>query len=166
MSKERNHIGFTANLRMLVNVLAQDPSCKAEIEAGLTDAPLPLITSLGAANLSPGPGTEDIWCSLYPATVNGKKPGEAGLFYRNNTKGGKGDRVQMRLRRQEKRQEVVQQSVAPVIPDLNDPAVAAAVAKHLAAAGYTLPLQAGQGATPATSPAIPDEVARAMGVKF
>jgi hypothetical protein len=97
MSKD--YIGFTMDLRKLVSVLGQDPTCRAEIQAGLQGVPEPLTSQLGAANMAEK-GAEPDWCSLFPATVQGKNSGEEGLFYRNSSNGGAGDRVQMRLKRQ------------------------------------------------------------------
>ncbi len=101
----RDYISFTCDVRKFVNVLAQDPTVRAEINAGLTDAPLPLTTALGAANLTAQEGVEPTWCSLFPATVQGKASGEA-FCYRNDSRGGRGDRIQLRLRKQPKRQAV------------------------------------------------------------
>lgn len=95
----KDYIGFTMDLRKLVSVLAQDPTCRADIMAGLQGAPEPLTSQLGAANMAEK-GQEHDWCSLFPATVQGKLPGQEGLFYRNNSNGGAGDRIQMRLKRQ------------------------------------------------------------------
>jgi hypothetical protein len=95
----KNYIGFTMDLRKLVSVLAQDPTCRAEIVAGLQGPKEPLTTALGAANF--GTQEQPLWHSLFPATVEGRNSGEEGLFYRNNSYDGKGDRIQMRLRLQE-----------------------------------------------------------------
>ena len=95
----KDYIGFTLDLRKLASVLGQDPQCRAELIAGLQQAnPEPLISVLGSANL--GENDAPIWHSVFPASVKGKNPGEQGLFYRNNTHEGKGDRVQMRLKMQ------------------------------------------------------------------
>lgn len=102
------HIGFTLNVRTFVNLLCQDPTTYAEVLAGVQEAanaPVPTTSQLGAANLTPGEGSEPTWCSVFAATVQGKQPGQEGLFYRNNSRGGDGTRIQMRLRKQTKRQQ-------------------------------------------------------------
>lgn len=98
----KDYIGFTLDLRKLVSVLAQDPTCRAQIAAGLQCPAEPLTSQLGAANM--GTQEEPIWCSVFPATVHGKQSGEEGLFYRNNSFNGPGDRVQMRLKQQTQQQ--------------------------------------------------------------
>lgn len=95
----KNYIGFTLDLRKLASVLAQDPTCRAELIAGIQQAvPEPLTSQLGAANM--GTNEAPIWHSVFPATMEGKSSGEEGLFYRNSSHEGKGDRVQMRLKMQ------------------------------------------------------------------
>lgn len=95
----KDYIGFTLDLRKLASVLGQDPACRAELIAGLQQAaPEPLTSQLGAANI--GTNEAPIWYSVFPATVQGKNSGEEGLFYRNNSHEGKGDRIQMRLKMQ------------------------------------------------------------------
>ena len=95
----KDYIGFTLDLRKLASVLGQDPACRAELIAGLQQTqPEPLTSQLGAANM--GTNEAPIWHSVFPATVQGKNSGEEGLFYRNNSHEGKGDRVQMRLKMQ------------------------------------------------------------------
>ncbi len=107
--KTRDYIGFTLDCKALGNMIAQDPTALAELIDGVKSAQAgenaPLTTKLGAANLG-GDGDEADWHGLFVSTVRDVAPGAAGLFYRNNSRGGKGDRIQMRLRRQVKRQDV------------------------------------------------------------
>jgi hypothetical protein len=109
----RDSIGFTLDLRKLVSVAAQDPKCRAEIIAGLQGPAEPLTSQLGAANIKEHQDAADAWCSVFPATVQGKQSGEQGLFYRNDAKGsargaGDGDRIQMRLKKQPKQEQYAQ----------------------------------------------------------
>jgi len=109
--KTRDYIGFTLDCKALGNLIAQDPSALTELIEGIKAAQaserVPLTTKLGAANLG-GDGDAADWHGLFVSTVRDVAPGSAGLFYRNSTSGtrdGKGPRIQMRLRRQPKRQE-------------------------------------------------------------
>jgi len=104
----RDYLGFTLNVRTFVNLLCQDPSTYAEVLAGIQEAanaPVATTSPLGAANLTPGENVEPTFCSVFAATVQGKASGETGLFYRNNSRGGDGTRIQMRIRKQAKRQQ-------------------------------------------------------------
>lgn len=160
MSNPRNYIGFTLDVRALVCVLAQDPKCREEIDQGLQDAALPLTSALGSANLTPGEGTEDTWMTLFPATVKGKISGDDGLFYRNDSYNGKGDRVQMRLKKQPKDQEVHAATAPASAIDMNNPQVAALI-QALAAVTQT-----GQVVTaPASAVAdVPEDIAAQVGL--
>lgn len=141
MADKKDYIGFTLDPKRIGNVFAQDPQTLREMIEGIQEArstPLPLTTQLGAANLTSGEGQEPTWCSVFVATVQGKKSGDADLFYRNNTRGGKGDRVQMRLRRQPKRDAEHAASASPgaVLPvDVGgmDPGVIAAITQAVVA---------------------------------
>lgn len=97
----KNYIGFTLDLRKLVSVLAQDPQCRADIIEGLNGIKEPLTAQLGAANM--GATDSPLWYSVFPASVEGRESGQEGLFYRNSSHAGKGDRVQFRLKMQEER---------------------------------------------------------------
>lgn len=119
----KDYIGFTLDLRKLVSVLAQDPTCRAEILAGLQCQPESLQSQLGSANRGSKEAPE--WWSVFPAKVEGKNSNEEGLFYRNSSYEGKGDRIQMRLRKQPEKftqpaqpqyQVPVPQAVVPVAP--------------------------------------------------
>lgn len=121
----KDFIGFTLDCKALGNLLAQDPTALQEVVAGINEALAgtrqPTTTKLGAANLG-GDGDDADWHGLFVSTVKDVQPGSAGLFYRNNSRGGKGDRIQMRLRRQRKSQEA--RTPGAVLP----PEIAQAVA--------------------------------------
>jgi hypothetical protein len=129
----KDYIGFTLDLRKLVSVLAQDPQCRAEIIEGLNGVTEPLTSQLGAANM--GATDSPLWYSVFPASVEGKESGQEGLFYRNNSHEGKGDRIQMRLKMQTERatapaQPQYQVPVPQAMPqDAGAATAAAAVAK-------------------------------------
>ena len=150
----KNYIGFTLDMRKLTNVLSQDPSVRAEIIQGLQDPPLPLTTQLGAANLTAGQG-HDTWCSVFPATVEGAVPGQVGLLYRNNTRGGKGDRIQMRLKPQPPKQQAAQ-----TVPQYQAPVAQPAYQVPVAA-----PVAAPVATTPARNPLI-EAAARSAGISY
>lgn len=143
----KNFIGFTLDCKALGNILAQDPTALKELVAGIREAQagqkLPLTTKLGAANLTGADGEEADWFGLFVSTVRDAQPGQAGLFYRNNTRGGKGDRIQMRLRRQPKRQDaqtpgaVLDDQVAGAAPNVLAQALALVQAMQGGAQGQT-----------------------------
>jgi len=99
----KDFIGFTVDIKAFVNLMWQDATTRAELLQGVTEARngelLPLTHKLGAANLSGGSGDEAEWYGLFASNV---RDAESTTFYRNKTKDGegKGDRIQMRLRRQ------------------------------------------------------------------
>ena len=147
MSNARDFIGFTLDIRKFINCVAQDPTAKAEIIAGLQDAPNKLTEALGAANLSPGDDTENVWCTLFPATVQGKGPGEE-FLYRNNSHEGDGTRIQMRLRRQPKRNALQDEAAAKTAPTTTPgAALPAGVDPAVIAASNTWPTNALASAT-------------------
>lgn len=166
MSKD--YIGFTLDVKALANALCQDPTTKQELVEGMLESatnPIPLTSVLGGANITAGTGV-DTFCNVFPATVEGKGSGDEGVFYRNNTKGGKGDRIQMRIKVQTPRvqdapaEEVLPPSAPPQL-DLSNitPERAAEILK---AAGYN-PASPKQAAAPSSGFQLPDDIAAVVG---
>ena len=156
----RKYISFTLDVKRLVNVLAQDPTCRQEIIEGLKSEKLPLTSQLGAANLADG--EEPNWYSLFPATVQGKQAGEAGLFYRNSGEKFdgenkvRGQRVQMRLRPQSKPAQVATTTPGEKLNPALDAQTLAVLRAIVASA------QASEEA-PAGAPEIPADIADIIG---
>ena len=118
----RDTIGFTLNIRVLANQLAQDPTTLAEMMQGIQDAansPVKMTQFVGSANLTPGEGIDPTWASVFPATQESVQPGQPGLFYRNNTNGGKGDRIQMRIKKQTKTNQATQSAGQAALGNLS-----------------------------------------------
>lgn len=156
----RNHIGFTLDFTTLGNLAAQDPTALTELINGINAARsgqmLPLTSKLGAANLG-GDNEHADWFGLFISTVKDVAPNTPGLFYRNNTRGGKGDRVQMRLRRQPKDQAAqyagttgAQTAAHPGIA----PNLATFTPQQIAALAAMLQGQAPAPSAPAPAPAV------------
>jgi len=95
----KDYLGFTLNVEAICNLFAQDESTLTEmiraikkVRAGDT---LPVTSKLGAANLGDAENPE--WWGVFLSNV---KDAEKLTFYRNNSHNGKGDRIQLRLRKQ------------------------------------------------------------------
>jgi hypothetical protein len=160
--KVRDHIGFTLDFERVGNLAAQDPQTLKDLVRGIQAAqsdPLPQTTALGAANLTPGEGREPTWCSIFFATVRDKKPGEEGLFYRNNTHGGDGKRVQMRMRRQPKRD-----GQRAVSPGEALPAEGNATSQLIAQVTEAVMAQLNAASAPAKGVELPDDIADIVNV--
>lgn len=142
-------VSFTVDMKKLVNVACNDPSVRADIEQGIKDfdagVRIKLTDQLGAANLNAGEGNAPHWMSLFIASNQAVQSGQAGLIYRNDRQEGKGERIQMRLKKQPPKThaavtpgQAIAAVVTPTSIDFNNPNVQSMLA--LLAQAQALPV--------------------------